>query len=268
LFIYFLRREHENEKGIKVTKYFITVLTTIILWMGCSGRSPEPSWTAEEYFEYAKELYNDEDYFESANEFTIIILRYAGSSVADSAQYFLGMSHYQLEEYIISAAEFSKLINNMPQSPLVPDAQYMLGMSYYQMSPRAALDQEYTKKALRAFQMYVEDHPRHYRRDEVDKKLLELREKLAEKEFLNADLYRKMYRLRSSLIYFDIVLERYYDTSWADDAMVGKALVLIELEEWEEARELLLIFKDKFPDSDLEYTVERSLRKVSSQLDD
>jgi outer membrane protein assembly factor BamD len=255
-------------RGIEVTKYYFIIVLMILIGLGCSGRSPEPSWTAEEYFDYAKELYNDEDYFESANEFTIVILRYAGSSVADSAQYYLGMSHYYLEEHIISAAEFSKLINNMPQSPLVPDAQYMLGMSYYEMSPRAALDQEYTKKALRAFQIYIEDYPRHYRREEVEKKLLELREKLAEKEFLNADLYRKMYRLRSSLIYYDIVLDRYYDTTWADDALVGKALVYIELEEWENAREQLLIFQDKFPDSDLEYVAERALRKVSSNLDD
>ena len=255
-------------RGIEVTKYFILFFATTFIWLGCSGRSPEPSWTAEEYFRYAKELYDDEDYFESANEFTIIILRYAGSSVADSAQYYLGMSHYNLDEYIISAAEFSKLINNMPQSPLVPDAQYMLGMSYYEMSPRAALDQEYTKKSLRAFQNYIEDHPRHYRREEVEKKLLELREKLAEKEFLNADLYRKMYRLRSSLIYYDIVLNKYYDTTWADDALVGKALVYIELEEWENAREQLLIFKNKYPGSDLEYIVERSLRKVTSNIED
>lgn len=254
-------------RGIQVTKYFFVICLIALIGLGCSGRSPEPSWQAEEYFEYARELYDSEDYYESANEFTIIILRYAGSSVADSAQYFLGMSHYNLEEYIISAAEFSKLINNLPQSPLVPDCQYMLGMSYYEMSPRAALDQEYTRKALRALQIFVEDFPRHALREDVDIKLLELREKLAQKEFLNADLYRKMYRFRSSLIYFDIVLARYYDTSWADDALLGKALVYLELEEWENARESLLIFKDKFPDSDFEYTVERSLRKAESKIE-
>ncbi|NOQ97046.1 MAG: outer membrane protein assembly factor BamD [Calditrichae bacterium] len=251
-----------------MTKYFFVLLLTTLIWLGCSGRNPEPGWKAEEYFRYAQELYDDEDYYGCANEFTIIILRYAGSSVADSAQFFLGMSHYQLEEFIISAAEFSKLINNMPQSPLVPDAQYMLGMSYYEMSPRAALDQEYTKKALRAFQLFIEDFPRHTRREDVEKQLLELREKLAQKEFLNAELYRKMFRLRSSLIYYDIVLERYYDTSWVDDALLGKALVYIDLEDWANAREQLLIFKDKFPDSDLNYAVERSLRKVSSNIDD
>ena len=56
-------------RGIEVTKYYFIIVLMILVGLGCSGRSPEPSWTAEEYFDYAKELYNDEDYFESANEF-------------------------------------------------------------------------------------------------------------------------------------------------------------------------------------------------------
>ena len=252
---------------IQVTKFIIVILLISLIWLGCSGRQPESTWTADEYFKYAKEVYDDEDYFECTNEFTIIILRFAGSSVADSAQYYLGMSHYNMSEYIISAAEFSKLINNMPRSPLVPDAQYMLGMSYYEMSPRPALDQEYTLKALKAFQVFVEDFPGHEKREPVDKKLLELREKLAQKNFLNAELYRKMLRLKSSIIYYDIVLERFYDTTWTDDALFGKVLTYMDMEEWQKAQEQVLILKDKFPKTDLAPAVERVLRTISYNLD-
>lgn len=249
-------------------RYLLLILIIVVIGSGCSGRKPEGIWTAEEYFKYAKELFDDEDYYDATNEFTIIILRYAGSSVADSAQYMLGMSHFNLDEFIISAAEFSKLINNMPQSPLVPEAQYMLGVSYYEMSPRPPLDQGYTIRALKAFQLFIEDYPRHNRREEVEKYLLELREKMAEKEYKNAELYRSMYRLRSSVIYYDIVLERYYDTSWADDAMLGKALAYIDMEEWQKAREQLLVLKDKFPKSEHDYTIESSLRKIDRYIDD
>ena len=240
----------------------IVVVVLALIWIGCSGRSPESTWTAEEYYKYARELYDDEDYFEATNEFTVIILRYPGSSVADSAQYYLGMSHYDLEEYIISSAEFSKLINNMSRSPLVPDAQYMLGMSYYEMSPRPALDQEYTAKALKAFQLFVEDFPGHSKREEVERRLLELREKLAEKDFLNAELYRQMRRIKSSIIYYNIVLERYYDTSWADDAMLGKAISLIDLGDFKEAKKLLIEMREKFPNTDLAYSITRYLRRI------
>jgi outer membrane protein assembly factor BamD len=253
-----------NVVGDEVVKNFILITMIALIWIGCSGRSPEPTWTAEEYYSYAKELYDDEDYFEATNEYTVIILRYPVSSVADSAQFFLGMSHYNLDEFIISAAEFSKLINNMPQSPLVPDAQYMLGMSYYEMSPRPALDQEYTEKALRAFQTFLEDFPGHKRREEVERKLLELREKLAEKAFLNAELYRKMVWYKSSIIYYDLVLNRFYDTSWADDAMLGKAIALTETGQWADAKKLLLEVNERFPNTDLSYTITRYLRKAEN----
>ena len=240
----------------------IIVVVLALIWIGCSGKSPESTWTSEEYYRYAKELYDDEDYFDATNEFTVVILRYPGSSVADSAQYYLGMSHYALEEYIISGAEFSKLVNNMPLSPLVPDAQYMLGMSYYEMSPRPALDQEYTGKALKAFQLFVEDFPGHNKREEVERRLLELREEIAEKAFMNAELYRQMLWMKSSTIYYDIVLEKYYDTSWADDAMLGKATSLIDLGEYKEAKKLLIEMREKFPNTDLTYSITRYLRRI------
>jgi outer membrane protein assembly factor BamD len=143
----------------------------------------------------------------------------------------------------------------------------MLGMSYYEMSPRASLDQEYTIKAMKAFQIFIEDYPLHEKREEVDKILLELREKLAYKTYDNAELYRKMLRFRSSLIYYDLVLERFYDSSWADDALLGKAQTYIELDDYIKAREQLLIFKDKFPNSDQTYIVDRLLREISYNLD-
>lgn len=235
---------------------------------GCGGKKPQPDWTADEYYTYAKEKYDDEDYFEAINDFTVVILRYPGSTVADSAQFFLGMSHYFLEEYIISAAEFTKLVNNMSRSPLVPDAQFMLGESYYEMSPRAPLDQEYSLKALREYQMFLEDYPRHPRSADAERKMYELREKQAEKQWNNAELYRKMLEYQSSLIYYDMVLEKYYDTDFADDALYGKAIVYTELEQYMDAKEQLLLFTEKFPNSDLFPAAERLLKKTLDRIED
>ena len=244
------------------------LLPLILIIAGCGGRSPEPDWTAEEYYQYAKEKYDDENYFDAVNDFTVVILRYPGSTVADSSQYFLGMCHYNLEEYIISASEFSKLINTMSRSPLVPDAQFMLAESYYEMSPRPPLDQEYSLKALREYQMFLEDYPTHSRREEAERKMFEIREKLAEKQWQNAELYRKMREFRSSIIYYDLVLEKYYDTDYADDALYGKALVYMDLEEYDNAKEQLLLFKEKFPDSEYMPSVDRMLNNAISWLED
>jgi len=249
-------------KGVKVIQKVVCILIIVMLLFGCSGRSPESDWTSEEYYHFAKEKYEDEDYFEAIREFTVVILRYAGSAVADSAQYYLAMSHYNLDEYIISAAEFNKLVNNMSESPLLQDAQYMLAESYYQMSPRAELDQEYTWRSQKEFQIFLEDFPRHEKREEVEKRIVELREKLAEKHWRNAELYRKMREFSSSIIYFDIVLNRYYDSDFADDAQYGKAVVYYDMEDYTKAKEELLIFKDKFSDSDIIAEVNETLQEL------
>ena len=239
---------------------FVAIIAIIVF--SCGGPKPEGSWTAAEYFKYALTMYEDEDYFEAVNEFTVITLRYPGSVYSDSAQFYLGMCHFNMDEYIIAAAEFNKLIEEMGRSPLVPEAQYMLGESYNQLSPRAELDQEYTMQAIKQFQIFLEDYPTHKKKEEVEKKLLALREKLAEKQWRNADIYRKMLKLRSSLIYYDIVLNNFYDTEFADDAQYGKALVYMDLEEWENAKDALMTFKDKYPDSELMEEVEASLVEV------
>ena len=243
-------------------KYVLIFITISLVLINCSGRQPDSDWTAEEYYKYAKEKFDDENYFDAVNDFTVVILRFAGSSVADSAQYYLATCHYYLDEYIISAAEYSKLVNTMSESPLVADAQFMLADSYYQLSPRAALDQEYTFKAIREFQIFLEDFPSHPKSEEGERKLFELREKLALKMFDTAELYRRMKEYRSSIIYYDIVLDKYYDSSYADDAQYNKAVTYIEMEDYAQAKSELLIFKDKFPQSDLSTDVNKLLQQI------
>jgi outer membrane protein assembly factor BamD len=245
----------------------IFCLLIMALLSGCGGKKPDPNWTAEEYYQYAKEKYNNEDYFNAVNDFTVVILRFAGSAIADSAQYFLACSHFYMDEYIISAAEFEKLINNMAQSPLVPDAQYMLAESYYQLSPRPALDQEYTFKALKEFQSFVEEYPLDKHRAEAEKKIVELREKLAEKQWLNAELYRHMREYSSSLIYYDVIIEQYYDTPFGEKAQYGKALVYMDMKDFLKAKEQLSLFIEKFPSSELKDSAEKNLQEVIEQLE-
>ena len=243
-------------------KFTIIGLTSLLILFACGGPKPESSWTAAEYFKYALLMYEDEDYFEAVTEFTVITLRYPGSIYSDSSQYYLGMCHFQMDEFIISAAEFNKLIEEMSRSPLVPEAQYMLAESYLQISPRAELDQEYTMQAIKHFQVFLEDYPTHEKKEDVEKKLLSLREKLAEKEWRNAEIYRKMKKLRASLIYYDIVLNNFYDTDYAADAQFGKALVYMELEEWQNAKNNFMIFKEKYSDNELLKEVDESLAEI------
>jgi len=237
----------------------------LIFFWSCAGNKPKPDWSASQYYHYAKKLYDDENYYDAANEFTVVVLRYMGSPVADSAQYYLGKSQFKMKEYLIAASEFEKLINTMGRSPLVPDAEFMLGESYYKLSPRAALDQSYTLKAIRAYQTFIEDNPTHPLKEKAEKRIAELRDKLAKKKWLSADIYRKMHKYRAALIYYDEVLEKYYDSSWADDAMLGKIETYMEMERYDDARKEIDKFKAQFPFSDLKKQVDKLDKDLSKK---
>lgn len=231
-------------------KYYIISIITLI-FINCSGNKPQPDWTAKDYFNAAKEKYDDEDYFEAVNDFTVVLLRFAGSSVADSAQYYLADSHFMMGDYLVAGVEFEKLINDMNQSPMVNDAQLRLAESYYELSPRPSLDQEYTLRAIREYQYFVEEFPTDTLKESAEKRITELREKLAEKEVDNAEIYRKMKEFKAAVIYFDQVLAKFYDTTWADDAQYGKIRSLLESEEYEQAQLEVAKFEQQFPESEL-----------------
>jgi outer membrane protein assembly factor BamD len=234
--------------------------------MSCAGNKPRPDWSAPQYYHYAKKLFDKEDYFEAVNHFTVVVLRYAGSNVADSAQYYLAQAHFQMEEYLVAASEYEKLINNMSRSPLVPQAQFELAESYYLLSPRAALDQTFTLKAIRAYQNFIEDNPTSTLVAKAEKRIAELRDKLAKKEWLSAEIYRKMRKFRAALIYYDEVLEKYYDTSWADDALYGKIRVHIEQEDYLSASKDIEKFEAQFPVSVLKDKVQELKTKIPAKV--
>jgi outer membrane protein assembly factor BamD len=229
----------------------LLVVSVAAFLMNCAGNKPKPDWTASQYYHYAKAKYDDGDYFEASNELTVVVLRYAGSPVADSAQYYLGMCHFSMDEYLIAASEFEKLINNMSRSPMVPNAQFKLAESYFKLSPRPSLDQKYTSKAIREYQIFIEDYPTNELKSEAEKRISQLREKMATKQYQNAEGYRKMREYRAAIIYFDIVLNEYYDSSKADDALIGKIRTYIEMEDYTSAEQSYIKFKEQFPQSEL-----------------
>lgn len=244
----------------------LVLLITLLGLMGCAGNRPKSGWKAEEYFQYAKSLFNDEDYLISSQEFQIIMLRFPGSSIADSAQFYLAESHFMMEEYIVAAAEYEKLINNMPKSPLVPDAQFKLAESYYHLSPRPALDQKYTLMAIRAYQNFIEDNPTHKLKENAERRIAELRDKLAMKAYTNAEIYRKMKKYRAAIIYYKEVLEKYYDSDLLDEAQYGIIEANYEAGNYNDAAREIEKFRERFPQSPLKEKVDELAAEVQTEL--
>jgi outer membrane protein assembly factor BamD len=247
-------------------KLSVVVLFTLCLYPGCrSGRELE-NLSAEDRYRLAKQEFDEGDYLQAIEDFRVITLQFPGSTVSDSAQFYLGESYFQRSQFLLAASEYENLIRAMSTSKLVPTARYQIGMCYYELSPPSDLDQKYTLKALDAFQSFIEYHPTNVLVPEAEEKIGELNTKLAKKEYDAGVIYVKMENYRAAERQFDYVLEKYHDTEYADRAHVGKIEAQIARKRYDDAKKEVDRFLDRYPTSSLKDKVENLKREIDNIL--
>jgi len=236
--------------------------------VGCGSSKPQATLTPEERFAKAKALFDNEDYLEAINEFTVITLQYQGSSFAPDAQYYLGECRFQRGEFLLAAYEYSVLKRSFPANQRVADAQYKLALCYYNLAPKSSLDQQYTRKAIDEFQSFIEYYPAHALAADADQKIKELNGRLAKKQYDSARLYARMAYYRAALASYDVVIEKYHDTEYAPLSYLGKAEILMARDRYTDASAEIERFLERFPNSvlrgraeDLKRTIEKELAK-------
>jgi outer membrane protein assembly factor BamD len=244
---------------------FALIILSLFLF-ACSGSIDTTDMTPEEKLAYATKLYQEEDYEEAVKEFEAIILQYPGSSIIDDAQYYLAMTRFQREEYILSAYQFSKLIKGMPSSEFLADAQYMLAECYYQLSPDFTLDQQYSKKAVEEFQVFIDFFPLNEKVAQAETKINELNDKMARKEYESARIYDTMDYYTAALKYYDSVTEIYHDTQYAPLALYNKINLLVDRKRETEALAEAQKFLAKYPEHQNFSDVEKIKQSLESKL--
>jgi len=186
----------------------------------------------------------------------VIKIKFSGTRVADKAQYYLAMCYFNRREYILAASEFENLLKNYSSSTYSIQGRFQLAMCYYGMSPDFSLDQTYTKYAITEFQNFIELFPNDKNVPDAELKIKELRNKLAYKQLKSADLYMVMDNYRAAIYYYESILQDYFETDWADDALYGKIQALIKKNKNEDALKEVERFEKKFPKSSLLNKVE------------
>jgi outer membrane protein assembly factor BamD len=252
-----------HQKPIYYKMKNLLLLVILTLFVACSSSIDTSNMAPEDRLAYAVKLYQQEDYEEAIKELDAIILQYPGSSIMDDAQYYLAMTRFQRKEYILAAYQFSKLIKSMPSSEFLADAQYMLADCYYELSPNFALDQQYSKKAIEEFQVFIDVFPLNEKVAQAETKINELNDKLAKKEFESARIYGKMEYYDAALKYYDSVVEIYHDTQYAPLALYNKINLLIDRNKESEALLEAQKFISKYP----QHTYFSDVEKIKNSLE-
>jgi len=196
----------------------LPVFFAVISLVGCAARSPRVRLDAEDQFGLAMTDFGRESYSKAAEGFRRLLFEHPGSAKVDEAQYLLAMCFYRQKDYLQAESEFRHFVLNYPDSPYADDAAYYVGMTHYKQMPSHYHDQTETRNAIDSFSRFLVKFPDSKLVPQVEARIAECRDRLAEKELANGRLYLKLRRYGPAKLYLEHVAQEYSETRWAEEA--------------------------------------------------
>lgn len=140
-------------------------------------------------YEYAKECFAIGKYSFATTLLQDLVTIKKGTTDAQECLYMLAMSEYGQKDYEAASETFKKYYQSYPRGYYAEMASFYVGQSLYMSTPEPRLDQSQTVAAIAALQEYRDMFPDGKLKGLAEERLMELQDKLVEKEYLNAKLY-------------------------------------------------------------------------------
>ena len=198
-----------------------TLIAICVLVAGCAGSGRTTYTSPEDAFNKGMVAYNAERYTRAARYFQGVFDFGRTHEWADDARLQLARSYRMSGDYIVAANEYSSFSTMYRADPRVADAEYERAMTFYERSPGIELDQSSTRRGIDVFNLYIQRFPRHDSVAVAMRRVGELRQKLADKQFHAAGLYERRGLYEAAALSYEVVFDEYPDTPLADDALLG-----------------------------------------------
>ncbi|GMV07624.1 MAG: putative outer membrane protein assembly factor BamD [Gemmatimonadota bacterium] len=230
-------------------RFTVLAFLALPLLAGCGGSNPYQGMEPEELYLLGKQKYDEGEWDDAIRPLDRLILGFGNSELVPAARLLMAHAYYAKRDYLTARSEYQRFLDRFPGNPEAPMAALGICRSLGALSPKAQRDQTYTNEAITVCRNVVVDWSGTPQAQEAAGLANDLRLKLAEKEYLNADFYFRRELWDSAIKYFEFVVQLYPETAWAPQALLGiyrsnKAIGYDDLAD--EARERLLA---EYPDS-------------------
>lgn len=249
----------------------------LILFASCQSinkvlKNPDPHYKLR----MAEQYYAKKKYVQAQQVYEDIMPAFRGQPEFEDIYYKYAYTAYYQKDYLNAENLFKGYLEIYSNSPRAEEVDYMRAYTNYKQSPKAALDQTATMKAIGMFQTFINTHPGSARNKEATVIIDQLRQKLEVKDMRAAQLYYDIGQFRAAAVAFNTMLNQYADTEKADQykLMAIKsyfrfAEMSIEekkAERFEKVIEEANDFMDRFPDSPLAKEVQQFVTSSQNNL--
>ncbi len=199
-----------------------TGLAIILLWLaGCTGQGRIRYLSPQEAFDKGMSAYEDGRYARAAEYFRGVFDFGRTVSIASDAQLMLARAYRKNGDYLLAADEYTRFGDLYRTDPRAADAEFERAMSQFEESPQFELDQTPTLRSIEQFNLFMQRYPSHDSVKVAEGLVGQLREKLAYKQYFNAQQYERRELFEAAALSYEALFDQFPETPLADDALLG-----------------------------------------------
>ena len=233
-----------------VTSMRSLLIVALFALAACGGnRDIYQGMDAPALFRLAQQEFEEGEHENAIRTLDRLILAYGEWERLPEARLLLAQTYGAQEEYLTAASEYRRFLDRYPGHRLAPEAALGRCRALAEMSPRPERDQTYTRDALTECANTAVDFAGTEQAAEAGRIAGEMRETLAQKDYLNGEFYLRREMYDSAIKYFEFVVQNHPNSDVAPRALLGiyKANTAIGYDDLaEDAAERLLA---QYPDS-------------------
>jgi len=224
----------------------------------------------------AEQFYVKKKYHLAQALYEDVMPNFRGSPLFEDIYYKYAYCAYYQKDYLNAENLFKSFLEAFPNSTRNEEVDYMRAYSFYKMSPKVALDQTNTVKAMGMLQTFINTHPNSPRNKEATELIDICRNKLEEKERMAAQLYFDLGQFRAAGVAYTSLLNNFPDAQKGDEykLMVIKSYFKFaelsvdekKAERFEQVVAECNDFIDRFPESQLVKEVERYITLSNNSI--
>jgi len=170
----------------------------------------------------AIEYYNDGKYVKTTELLRQILPRYRATEEGEELNWINAQSYYGMKDYIMAGSQYKSFVDMFPFGKHSEEAHYLAAYCDYLTSPRPELDQENTRNAIEGFNIFVNKFPYSPKVEECKKLIVEMQDRLVEKNYRSAKLYYDMKEYKAAVVAINNSLKVYATSKYREEMMFLK----------------------------------------------
>ncbi len=264
-------------KGIK---YIVGAMSLIVAMLVC-GCGPThqvlKSGNADMIYNYALELYEDEDWNDAATLFQAVSSFYDGSSRDDSVKFFSARCRFKNGEFQVAAQALDEFRRQYGRSPFLEDAEGMYTLCHYYMAPSSKRDSGMITNAITIINEFISRYPNSTKIDVFYEIRDTLVQRLHEKSYANAYTYYKTGYYKSAIIAFRNALKEYPESEYRELISYYTVASAYELgansvegkkeDRFLDMRDAYYTFIAAYPESEYRGEVDKMLKRANNYIE-